>query len=1017
MRWPRWSRRRPAAVLRLRRPAFSGLGLGSRVGRRFLLLFLVAAGLPMALMSLLSSRAVDEVVQRNAAELRAERVRSAATAVLGRLMAARTMMRAWPESAPGEVHPAEPKLQGSGTTLPGLGVIFTRAALLSVDQRVLWASDERAGEWGQLRIGASPPSRQVLLKGRDRTVEVGGARLIELPPESAAAVARVLMVLPGASADGRRWVAELAPEELWQTLAQENEDGSHWCVSSGQRVRLYCGDLRLAVPGLMDDMDRLVRDRWDLFLAAEFGTGDWQFERLSQSGQARLGGLGLEQWFFGVTLAALLLAGLLSISQVRRTLGPLQSLTQATRRLAQRERRVNVEAITDDEFGELALSFNDMARRIDAQLESLQALSDIDRLILQAGALDAVVQQVLSQALAVLPRSVAAVAVLPQPGRAGVEVWTQDALQRLRKPPRAGRVSESGLEKPIEAQQLDLWGVSLVDRPAPWSAPVACDGVTHALCLPVTWNLGTQALLLVGLRPALRAGAAQNLRIDEEARRRLGELRDRLAVAFASHERQQTLLYRAVHDSLTGLANRQGLHDELDLWLREQPEGRLAVLFIDLDRFKQVNDSQGHDIGDELLRQASERLRAAAPQALLVARQGGDEFVVLLPEADVVGAAALAGLICERMALPFDLRGRSHFLGASVGIALAPSHGNSRAELLRHADIAMYAAKQAGRGRYAVFEHSLDAQTQARLQLTADLRRGIQQGELMAWFQPRVNPVTGQIASAEALVRWRHPQRGLVPPGEFISIAEETDLIEAIGNWMLRATCAQLAEWRRQGVALQRVSVNVSPRQLASGRLLEEVQHALSMHAVPPAALELEVTESLLVGDTHQAREQLAQLRAWGVTIALDDFGTGYSSLATLRDLPIDVMKVDRAFVKDLGRDPTALAITRTVMALAQTLGKHTVAEGIETPEQAELLRELGCDELQGFLFSRPVPAQELPALPGWPDRGVAPADAAQRRHTQAMPLSSAARPSSETRARKFSSTAPAMLHSLHQQL
>ena len=1022
MRWPRWGRRRPAAALRLRWPEFSGLGLSSRVGRRFLLLFLLAAGLPMALMSLLSSRAVEEVVQRYAAELRAERVRGVATAVLGRLMAARTMMQAWPDSAPQEAQPADPMLQWPTERLPGLGVIFTRAALLSADHQVLWASDARALEWARLSLAESGAARQVQLKGRERPVAVGGARLLELPPELAVAIGRVLLTLPSAVVDGRRWVAELAPEELWQPLAQEDDDGSHWCVRSSRQVALFCaGASGASDRGLIESAasaeGQVVRDHWGLFLAAEFSTGDWQFERTSRSDSARFGGLDLSEWLLGVTLAALLLAGLLSMAQVRRTLGPLQSLTQATRRLAQRERLVHVEASSDDEFGELAQSFNDMARRIDAQLESLQALSDIDRLILQAGALDAVVQQVLSQALAVLPRSVAAVAVLPPAGRAGVEVWTQDALQRLREPPGAEGALESGLEEGIEAQQQDLWGVSLVDRPAPWSAPVACDGVTHAVCLPVAWNLGTQALLLIGLRPALRAGGTRSLRIDEEARRRLGELRDRLAVAFASHERQQTLLYRAVHDSLTGLANRQGLHDELDLWLREHPERLLAVLFIDLDRFKQVNDSQGHDIGDELLRQASERLRAAAPQALLVARQGGDEFVVLLPEADGVGATAVAALICERMALPFDLRGRSHFLGASVGIALAPVHGNSRAELLRHADIAMYAAKQAGRGRYAVFEHSLDAQTQARLQLMADLRRGIQQGELMAWFQPRVNPLNGQITSAEALVRWRHPQRGLVPPGEFISIAEETDLIEAIGNWMLRATCAQLAEWRRQGVALERVSVNVSPRQLASGRLLEEVQHALLMHAVPPAALELEVTESLLVGDTHQAREQLAQLRAWGVTIALDDFGTGYSSLATLRDLPIDVMKVDRAFVKDLGRDPTALAITRTVMALAQTLGKQTVAEGIETPEQAELLRELGCDELQGFLFSRPVPAQELPALPGWPDRGVAPADAAQRRHTQAMPLSSAARPSSGTRARRFSSTAPAMLHSLHQQL
>ncbi len=497
MRWPRWGRRRPAAALRLRWPEFSGLGLSSRVGRRFLLLFLLAAGLPMALMSLLSSRAVEEVVQRYAAELRAEQVRSVATAVLGRLMAARTMMQAWPDSAPQEVQPADPMLQWPSERLPGLGVIFTRAALLSADHQVLWASDARATEWARLGLAESGAARQVQLKGRERPVSVGGARLLELPPESAVAVGRVLLTLPSAVVDGRRWVAELAPEELWQPLAQEDDDGSQWCVRSSRQVMLFCagangasgtaGKSGMSGRGAVESAEsadgQVVRDRWGLFLAAEFGTGDWQFERTSLSDSARFGGLVLGEWLFGVTLAALLLAGLLSMAQVRRTLGPLQSLTQATRRLAQRERQVIVEASSDDEFGELAQSFNDMARRIDSQLESLQALSDIDRLILQAGALDAVVQQVLSQALAVLPRSVAAVVVLPQPGKAGVEVWTQDALQRLREPPGAERADETGLEEGIEAQRQDLWGVSLVDVPAPWSAPVACDGVTHVVCL------------------------------------------------------------------------------------------------------------------------------------------------------------------------------------------------------------------------------------------------------------------------------------------------------------------------------------------------------------------------------------------------------------------------------------------------------------------------------------------------------------------------------------------------------
>ena len=277
--------------------------------------------------------------------------------------------------------------------------------------------------------------------------------------------------------------------------------------------------------------------------------------------------------------------------------------------------------------------------------------------------------------------------------------------------------------------------------------------------------------------------------------------------------------------------------------------------------------------------------------------------------------------------------------------------------------MAMYTAKDAGRGRHAMFEEPLDARLLERSSLLADLRQAVARKELVLHYQPRVCVTDGSIASAEALIRWRHPTRGLLSPMVFIPLAEESDLIEVIGLWVIRAACAQLARWRREGVPIERLSVNVSPRQLQSGRLIEEVEGALVQHGVPWNMLELEVTESLLVGDARSASEQLGRLRERGVLIALDDFGTGYSSMATLRNLPIDVMKVDRAFVQDLSDDPSALAVTRAILTLAQALGKHTVAEGIETQAQADTLRQLGCDEFQGFLFSKPVPAAEFAAL------------------------------------------------------
>jgi diguanylate cyclase (GGDEF)-like protein len=432
-------------------------------------------------------------------------------------------------------------------------------------------------------------------------------------------------------------------------------------------------------------------------------------------------------------------------------------------------------------------------------------------------------------------------------------------------------------------------------------------------------------------------------------------------------EREHELVHRAVHDSLTGLPNRDGLHERLDALLNAPEAAPLAVMFIDLDHFKDVNDSCGHEAGDELLCLSAGRLREAAPACAFVSRLGGDEFVLLLPGADAAQAASVAQASIARLSQPFALRDGEHLLGASVGIALSPAHGRSREELLRCADIALNAAKAEGRGRHAEFRAELNELARNRVLLQAELRRALAEGEFTVHYQPRVRPHDGLITSAEALIRWQHPTRGLLYPGSFIEVAEGCGLIEGIGHWVLDATCAQIAAWREQGLALEHISVNVSPRQLATGELLGQVRAAIDRHRIPPQALELEVTESLLVGDASQACDQLSELRRWGVSIALDDFGTGYSSMATLRQLPIDVMKVDRSFVVDLGIDDGAMAVTCAIIAMARSLHLRLVAEGIETECQAQVLRSMGVDELQGYLYSKPVPPEAFVRLPGLP--------------------------------------------------
>jgi diguanylate cyclase (GGDEF)-like protein len=444
-----------------------------------------------------------------------------------------------------------------------------------------------------------------------------------------------------------------------------------------------------------------------------------------------------------------------------------------------------------------------------------------------------------------------------------------------------------------------------------------------------------------------------------------------LATAFNDmagklQDREAELVSRAVHDDLTGLANRFGLLRSLDRLLDDRAGGReVAVLFVDLDFFKDVNDRHGHAVGDEVLQLAADRLRSIAGDTLLVSRKGGDEFVVVLPrEASAANAVAVADRIVAAMAVPFELGHTSHVCGASVGIALSPTHGTGTQELLRCADIALYESKRNGRGRATLFMPALDTALRHRHELLAALRVALREDELVVHFQPRLGAASRRVESAEALVRWNRPGHGLVYPDAFIDIAESSGLIEALGNRVLDHVIRQIADWRTLGIRMSRVSVNVSTRQFESGNLVDSVQAALRRYGVEPSALELEITESLMSGDMMATCAQLATLRALGVTIAMDDFGTGYSSLAQLRTLPIDIMKIDRAFVTGIESDPSALAIASTIVTLGRSLALRLVAEGVETTEQARMLTAMGCDELQGYLFGMPMPAQAFQALP-----------------------------------------------------
>jgi len=419
----------------------------------------------------------------------------------------------------------------------------------------------------------------------------------------------------------------------------------------------------------------------------------------------------------------------------------------------------------------------------------------------------------------------------------------------------------------------------------------------------------------------------------------------------------------AHHDPLTGLANRLTLEERLrELAAEGRRWGtRFAVLFLDLDRFKTINDSLGHQMGDQLLVMAARRLCASVRETDLVVRLGGDEFVVLIRtighDTDV---AHIAGKIGVALSAPYNIGEEVLHVSASIGISLFPEDGNDAVALLRNADTAMYHAKALGRANYQFYSEELNRTVTERLTLERKLRQAVERNEFELWYQPQYRTHDGHLIGVEALLRWRHPVDGLIPPDRFIPVCEETGLIVPLGKWVFDTALTQAKRWREAGFAPLRMSVNVSARQLRDSRIIEELTPLLDRHGVKPGQLEIELTESSVMERPDQAAILLARLKGLGISLAIDDFGTGHSSLAYLKRFPLDRLKIDRSFVADIEDDSNDAAIVSAAISLAHNLGLQVVAEGVETAEQAVMLKHLGCDELQGFHFSRPLPVDEI---------------------------------------------------------
>ncbi len=700
-----------------------------------------------------------------------------------------------------------------------------------------------------------------------------------------------------------------------------------------------------------DEGETYFAARWQLFLEQSFGLDGFAIVAMQQKTFALRSGAQFRRIFAPSAILVLLLVGVLSLSYVSRSLTPLRKLTEIARRFADGHLSSRVQIATGDEFEKLADAFNNMAGRLGRQISALEALSDIDRLILTGAKLDQVSERVLRYLIDVVDYGAAGV-IIRAPDAPGMgsmisaKAGEGSQTQRIRFPTRVRNSSDVS---------RDTRQAVVVARDAPVADRFSQLGYPVAVYLPVLLGNKVKGLLVLGL--------PTETQLPEEETRQCQDLAGRFSVALASAEREETLHRQAHFDELTGLPNRQLMKDRLEQCIASQRNdtGFGALLFLDLDRFKEVNDVSGHTVGDAVLCQTSERITAAVRDGDTVARLGGDEFVVILP--NVTGeriVRSTATRLLQQLSEGFSVRGADHYLSASIGIATFPADGTTVETLLQNADAAMYRAKDAGRNRFEFYSKSQNAESRRRIRLERDLRKAVTAAELEVHYQPQLKLANSEISGAEALVRWTHPVHGRVGPDEFIPLAEDTDLIIDLGSLVIEKACKDLRDILNHGWHPGVLSINVSARQLADSNFETAVMEPIQRYGIHPGYIQLEITETTVAQNRMIAIEVLESLQEKGIRIALDDFGTGYSSLSYLQQMPFDSLKIDKSFVDRIGSGETPDNLCKTIIKMAEQLGKRSIAEGVETIEQLNFLRRNDCDIVQGYYYSRPLPFNEF---------------------------------------------------------
>jgi len=701
------------------------------------------------------------------------------------------------------------------------------------------------------------------------------------------------------------------------------------------------------------DGNTQLSSMWQLFLASEFNAPALDVVASQPTSYALQSSADFRRVFIPALGLVIILVGLLSFHMIGQSLIPLQRLTNAVRQIASGNLLSRVRIRSDDEFESLGEAFNNMASQLGRQISTLEAMSGIDRLILSGAKFDEVSECLINHLISLTGCEASGVIARDADTPHWAKMISTDdqgfVHERISLPMELGHHW-------CQPRQVQLDEIS--STVAPYKARFLSYDIKNVVLIPVVLDDDLKGILLLG--------SSARFNMEQDSMKRCIDLAGRFAVALASAEREDALYRQAHFDELTGLPNRQLLKDRLEQHIiHARRDGFVgSMLYLDLDRFKEINDIYGHSVGDIVLSQAAERIVAEVRDSDTVARLGGDEFVVVLPHVSGDSRVrATASRLLERLTESFSVRGDDHFVGASIGIVMFPEDGDSVETLLKNADAAMYRAKEAGRARFEFFSKKLNAESRRKIGLERDLRAAYYNNQLEVYYQPQFDITTGVISGAEALLRWEHGEEGFISPAEFVPLAEDSNLIVDIGRWVIEQTCRDLQRILRMGFHPGIVSINVSTRQLREARFISDVLEPLKRFDIHPGYLQLEVTETTVAQNRDTAIDLLKELRGEGVRVAIDDFGTGYSSLSYLQQMPFDVIKIDKSFVDRIGADEPSDHICRTIINMAHELGKKSIAEGVEKRDQLDFLKNNKCDFVQGYIYSKPLTKEDFVAF------------------------------------------------------